>query len=80
MLYNKTLDTFPGAIYLLCASIILVGTILNFILYSQKWRIELFTSYNGTEEKEMYAKPAVIEQKLNNDYQSGWASSSLWIL
>ena len=77
MLYNKTLDTFPGAIYLLCASIILVGTILNFILYSQKWRIELFTSYNGIEEKDIHAKPAVIEQKLDNNFQSGWASSSL---
>ena len=71
MLYNKTLDTFPGAIYLLCASIILVGTILNFILYSQKWRIELFTS--GKND----AAPAVIEQKLDKDFQSGWANSSL---
>ena len=77
MLYNKTLDTFPGAAILLCASIILVGTILNFILYSQKWRVELFTSYNGTEEKDIYAKSAVIEQELDNDFQSGWASSSL---
>ena len=77
MLYNKNLDTFPGAAILLCASIILIGTILNFILYSQKWRVELFTSYNGTEEKDIYAKSAVIEQELDNDFQSGWASSSL---
>ena len=71
MLYNKSLDTFPGAAVLLCASIILVGAALNFLLYSQKWRIELFTSGNND------ATPGVIEQKLDKDFQSGWASSSL---
>ena len=71
MLYNATLDTFPGAAVILCAGIILVGAALNFLLYSQKWRIELFTS--GKND----ATPAVIEQKLDKDFQSGWASSSL---
>ena len=71
LLYNNTLDTFPGAAVVLCAGIILVGAALNFLLYSQKWRIELFNS--GKND----ATPAVIEQKLDKDFQSGWANSSL---
>ena len=68
MLYNATLDTFPGAAVILCAGIILVGAALNFLLYSQKRRIELFNS--GKND-------AVIEQKLDKNFQSGWANSSL---
>ena len=71
MLYNATLDTFPGAAVVLCAGIILLGAALNFLLYSQKWRIELFNS--GKND----VTPAVIEQRLDKDFQSGWASSSL---
>ena len=71
MLYNATLDTFPGSAILVCALIILLGAALNFVLYTQKWRIELFNS--GKND----ATPAVIEQKLDKDFQSGWASSSL---
>ena len=76
MLYNNTLDTFPGAAVVLCAGIILVGAALNFFLYTQKWRIELFTSSNGTGEKDTFDTP-VIEQKLDKDFQSVWANSSL---
>merc|ERR1712062_127862 len=46
LLYNKTLDTFPAAEILLSASILIVGTLVNFLIYTQRWRIALFTSKN----------------------------------
>ena len=77
MLYNATLDTFPGSAILVCALIILLSAALNFVVYTQKWRIELFTSLNGTGEKDIFGTPAVIEQKLDKNFESEWASSSL---
>ena len=38
-LYNSTLDTFPAAEIVLASAILLMTSIINFILYTQKWRI-----------------------------------------
>jgi hypothetical protein len=38
-LYNQTLDTFPAAEILLAAAIMLVSSMLNFVVYTQRWRI-----------------------------------------
>ena len=51
LLYNKTLDTFPAAEVLLSASILIIGTFVNFLIYTQRWRISLFTSQNNEVPK-----------------------------
>ena len=51
LFYNKTLDTFPAAEVLLSASILIVGTFVNFIIYTQRWRISLFISQSSEVPK-----------------------------
>ena len=43
-LYNKTLETYPAAEILLSAAILILSSVLNFFIYTQKWRIPAFTS------------------------------------
>ena len=46
-LYNGTLETFPGAIFLLAASLLLVSTAINFFIYTKRHQL-----VNGDELKE----------------------------
>ena len=39
IIYNKTLETFPASVILICASLMFLATILNIVLYTQRWRI-----------------------------------------
>ena len=48
MLYNQTLETFPAAEILLTASIMLVASALNFVLFTQNWRITAFEKSENT--------------------------------
>ena len=38
-LYSSTLDTFPAAEILLAAAILTLSAILNFVVFTQRWRI-----------------------------------------
>ena len=58
-LYKITLETFPAAEILLCASILMLASALNFVLYTQKWRIALFSSQQRDTEPK--SSPVVIE-------------------
>ena len=51
IIYNKTLETLPASVSLICASLMFLATILNIVLYTQRWRIALFTSKNENETK-----------------------------
>ena len=46
-LYNNTLETFPAAEIMLTACILLLASVLNFVIYTQKWRIDLYNSQNN---------------------------------
>merc|ERR1712241_933828 len=49
-LYNFTLDTFPAAFILLAASILTISAILNFVVFTQRWRIVQTTQEKTTEK------------------------------
>ena len=51
-LYNQTLDTFPAAEILLTASIMLVASALNFVLFTQNWRINAFQTSEETKTED----------------------------
>ena len=51
-LYDSTLDTFPAAEVLLAGSIYCISALLNLILYTQRWRINLDTSGKSSKEIE----------------------------
>ena len=65
--YNKTLEVFPAAEILLSASILLVTTFLNLFIYTQRWRIDLFTSQNDVDSK-IETRPGHANTK-NDIYQ-----------
>ena len=66
MIYNKTLETFPATVIMICASLMFLATIINFVLYTQRWRITLFTLSNN-EKTKMDPSPQVIS--LNDNYE-----------
>ena len=43
-IYNQTLKTYPAAEIVLSAAILILSSVLNFFIYTQKWRIPAFTS------------------------------------
>ena len=43
-LYNQTIKTYPAAEIVLSAAILILSSVLNFFMYTQKWRIPAFTS------------------------------------
>ena len=50
-LYNHTLDTFPSAIYLLCAAFLAVASLGNLAIFMKRKAIEMKPSdENHTEE------------------------------
>ena len=64
--YNKTLDIFPAAEVLLTASIVLVATFLNFLIYTQRWRISAFNSHYEDDAK---ATPSIDTVYSKTNYQ-----------
>ena len=65
MIYNKSLETFPATVILICASLMLLATVLNFFLYTQRWRIALFT----LEKNEKTKTDPLIQTVTLNDNQ-----------
>ena len=59
--------SFPAAEILLSASILLVTTFLNLFIYTQRWRIDLFTSQNDVDSK-IETRPGHANMK-NDIYQ-----------
>ena len=39
-LYNRTLKTYPAAEIVLSAAILILSSVLNFYMYTQKWKIQ----------------------------------------
>ena len=39
-LYNRTLKTYPAAEIVLSAAILILSAVLNFYMYTQKWKIQ----------------------------------------
>ena len=56
-LYNETLDTFPAAEILLAAAILATSAFLNFVVFTQRWRITKTQEAKTISEVEM---PQVI--------------------
>ena len=49
-LYNRTLKTYPAAEIVLSAAILILSSVLNFYMYTQKWKIPAEES-NTIEDK-----------------------------
>ena len=49
-LYNRTLKTYPAAEIVLSAAILILSSVLNFYMYTQKWKIPAEKS-NTIEDK-----------------------------
>ena len=66
MIYNHFLDSFPAALILMCGGVMFLATILNIVLYTQRWRIAMFTSKNGKEAK---MHPVIKTISLNDNHK-----------
>ena len=66
MIYNKTLDTFPATVIMMCGAVMVLATILNIVLYTQRWRIALFTS---KIDKEAKMDPFIQTISLNDNHK-----------
>ena len=51
-IYNLTLDNFPAAEIIVTAAVMLLAAGLNFLIYTQKWRIAAFISDEEFKEDE----------------------------
>ena len=51
-IYNSTLDNFPAAEIIVTAAVLLLAAGLNFLIYTQKWRIAAFISDEELKEDE----------------------------
>ena len=67
MIYNTSLETFPAAVILICASLMGLAAILNFLLFTQRQRIALFTSENNEKTN---ADPLIQTISLNDNNKS----------
>ena len=63
-IYNLTLDNFPAAEIIVTAGVLLLAACLNFLIYTQKWRIAAFISDEESKEDENNneSKPEFIEE------------------
>ena len=52
-LYNETLETFPAAEILLAAAILATSAFLNFVVFTQRWRITKIQEEKPISEVEM---------------------------
>ena len=50
--YNLTLDNFPAAEIFVTAAVLLLAGGLNFLIYTQKWRIDAFISDEESKDDE----------------------------
>ena len=60
--YNLTLDNFPAAEILVTAAVLLLAGGLNFLIYTQKWRIDAFISESKEDENNNELKPEFLEE------------------
>ena len=67
MIYNKSLETFPATLIVICASLMFLATILNLFLYTQRWRLTLFTSEN--DNKKERTDPLIQTISLNENHE-----------
>ena len=51
-LYKETLDTFPAAEILLAAAILATSAILNFVVFTQRWRMVPIQAEETNQEKQ----------------------------
>ena len=66
-IYNKSLETFPATLIIICASLMFLATILNLLLYTQHWRLALFTSENDNKKKR--TDPLIQTISLNQNHE-----------
>ena len=67
IIYNKSLETFPATLIIICASLMFLATILNLLLYTQHWRLALFTSENDNKKKR--TDPLIQTISLNQNHE-----------
>ena len=67
MIYNESLETFPATLIVICASLMFLATILNLFLYTQRWRLTLFTSEN--DDKRKRTDPLIQTISLNENHE-----------
>ena len=67
--YNLTLDNFPAAEIIVTAAVMLLAAGLNFLIYTQKWRIAAFISDEELKEDENKneLKPETIDEVLKEN-------------
>ena len=67
--YNLTLDSFPAAEIFVTAGVLLLAGGLNFLIYTQKWRIDAFISDEESKEDEnsKELKPEIIDEVLEEN-------------
>ena len=68
-IYNLTLDNFPAAEIIVTAGVLLLAACLNFLIYTQKWRIAAFISEEELKEDENNneLKPENIDEVLKEN-------------
>ena len=67
--YNLTLDNFPAAEIIVTAGVLLLAAGLNFLIYTQKWRMDAFILDEELKEDENNneLKPEFIEENTINE-------------
>ena len=67
--YNITLDSLPAAEIFVTAGVLLLAGGLNFLIYTQKWRIDAFISDEESKEDEnsKELKPEIIDEVLEEN-------------
>ena len=65
-LYNNTIDTFPGSIYLLAAAMLLMATTGNFFIYTQ--RHQLIDHENEEKEAKKEEQIDTIDGSMEESY------------
>ena len=53
-LYNATLDVFPASAILMKASLCSICAVLSFVVYSQRWRIDIWNAKKTEKKLENY--------------------------
>ena len=61
-LYNFTLDSFPSAFIILAASGLTLAAIMNFVVFTQRWRIDKIPQEKAPEKVPTIAENVVVSK------------------
>ena len=62
-LYNHTLDTFPSAVYLLCAALLVVASVGNLTIFIKRKSIEMKSPEDSQNSQVGFTNPAFASEQ-----------------